>query len=462
MTTSLDHLIKKYQGNVPRYTSYPTPDRWSNASNAKFYEAKLSSLREKRDAVSLYIHIPFCQKLCYYCACNTLIRSRKQAPTNDYLDHLEKEFEIITEMSGGPLRINQLHLGGGTPTFLMVPQIERLLECCHKYFDFSTFSESSFETDPSTCTKEQISLFHELGFRRISFGVQDFDPEVLEAVNRDNSPECIQDLVSFSRQQGYRSVNLDFIYGLPCQTLETALNTVDRISEIRPDRIALYNFAYLPEVKKHHLLLPKDRLPTPQEKAEVFMAVSERLTHYGYQPIGMDHFALPGDELSYATRNGTLARNFMGYTTKKAPHVLGTGLTGISFLDNYYFQNSANLHHYRDLLDDDQPPIVRSCELSYQDICCKYLIDELMCNLRIDPQAFQKIFGQTLNTFLPNIDTHLSECLDDQLLIKQTDNSTPLYTVTSTGRLFLRSIARGLDAYLESETADTQMFSKAV
>ena len=367
-------------------------------------------------------------------------------------------------MAGGPLRINQLHLGGGTPTFLSVSQIERLISLCHQHFDFSTFHECSFETDPSTCLPEQITLFHELGFRRISFGVQDFDPEVLETVNRDNSPEQIQNLVSYSRQQGYRSVNLDFIYGLPCQTLETALSTVDRISDIRPDHIALYNFAYLPDIKKHHRLLPKDRLPTAEDKAEIFLAVSQRLQHYGYQPIGMDHFALPGDELSYATRNGTLARNFMGYTTKTAPHVLATGLTGISFLDNYYFQNSANLHQYRDFLQDEQPPIVRSCELTPRDLYCKYLIDELMCNLTIDPQAFRKKFDLPIDTFLPDLANHLKQCVEDGLLIEQNSDefSARKYKVTSIGRLFLRPIAVGLDAYLQTETVSTQRYSQAV
>ena len=462
MKTILSHLIEKYQGNVSRYTSYPTPDRWSNAPDPVDFEHKLRSLYQRNEPLSLYIHIPFCQKLCYYCACNTMIRSKKHAPTDDYLDHLELEFKQIADFAMGPLLVNQLHLGGGTPTFLESEQIQRLIEICNRYFRFDDDSECSFEADPSTCTKEQIQLLYNLGFSRISFGVQDFDPEVLQAVNRNNTPEQIDDLVTYCRSIGYSSVNLDFIYGLPCQTTTSALNTVDRITQIQPDRIALYNFAYLPDAKKHHKLLPADRLPDSFEKANMFTAVSQRLLHFGYQAIGMDHFALPDDELSQATRNGTLTRNFMGYTTRKSPHVLGTGLTGISFLDNQYFQNSPDLKAYNEQLEAGNPPIVRSCSLTDRDIRCKYLIDDLMCNLRFDPEAYYLEFCEDVSEILPNIVSHINGCIEDKLLSVDLEGNMPVYRATTLGRIFLRSIAKGLDPYLAEDSDSTFLFSKAV
>ena len=462
MKTILSHLIEKYQGNVPRYTSYPTPDRWSNAPEPADLGAKVRKLYQGNEPISLYIHIPFCQKLCYYCACNTMIRSKKQAPTDDYLDHLELEFKHIADFAMGPLLVNQLHLGGGTPTFLSPDQLYRLIDICNRYFRFGELTECSFETDPSTCTKEQIQLLYDFGFRRISFGVQDFDPEVLQAVNRDNTPEQIIELVNYCREIGYKSVNLDFIYGLPCQTTISALNTVDRITEIRPDRIALYNFAYLPEAKKHHRLLPADRLPDSFEKANMFTAVSQRLLHFGYQSIGMDHFALPEDELSQATRDGTLTRNFMGYTTRKSPHVLGTGLTGISFLDNQYFQNSPDLKTYRESLQAGKTPIVRSCALIERDIRCKYLIDDLMCNLRIDPEAYYLEFCEEITEILADIVSHLNQCVEDKLLTVEQEGELPVYYATTLGRIFLRSIAKGLDPYLQDVEDSSMLFSKAV
>ena len=462
MNTILSRLIDKYQGNVPRYTSYPTPDQWSNSSGHGGFGKTLKTLYQGDESISLYIHIPFCQKLCYYCACNTMIRSRNHAPTDDYLDHLELEMKQIASKAMGPLKVNQLHLGGGTPTFLNLSQLKRLLQICHQNFRIGENSECSFETDPSTCTKEQIQLLFDLGFTRISFGVQDFDPEVLQAVNRDNSPEQIDELVGFSRHVGYKSVNLDFIYGLPYQTTETALSTVDHINQIRPDRIALYNFAYLPKAKKHHQLLPADRLPDPLQKANIFMAVSQRLLHHGFQAIGMDHFALPEDELSKATRNGTLTRNFMGYTTRKSPHVLGTGLTGISFLQNQYFQNLPVLSNYRESLQRGMPPIVRNYALSDRDIRCKYLIDDLMCNLRIDPEAYFYKFREEVTNVLPDLVTHLNDCIEDKLLTVERDESNPVYTATLLGKIFLRSIAKGLDPYLVESSHSSNLFSKAV
>ena len=463
MNSLINHLVKKYQGNVPRYTSYPTPDRWSAQPDTLSLERKLRLLMQRGEPVSLYIHIPFCQRLCYYCACNTLIRSRDKAPTNQYLDNLELEFKVISELAGGQLNIRQIHLGGGTPTFLTEPQLEWLVQACHKYFQTSQATEISFETDPDTCTGAQLKLLHELGASRVSFGVQDFDPKVQESVNRHNCPEHVQDIVGYARGLGYKSVNLDFIYGLPYQTIDTALETTERIAEIRPDRIAMYNFAYLPEAKKHHRLLPVGELPSPEGKALIFLGMSQRLHRHGYEPVGMDHFALPGDELSMAAKTGSLMRNFMGYTPCKAPHVLGTGMTGISFLDNHYFQNVSTLGSYDEMLGKGKPPVIRSYGLTPQDIQCKAIIDDLMCNLRIDPGAFQREFHVPLEDAFPGIGHHIRQCFQDKLLAKRYTADSVAYSVTTVGRLFLRPIASGFDPYLQDKPSQSiPMFSKAV
>lgn len=461
MNTLIKHLVAKYQGNVPRYTSYPTLDRCSKKPNVGSYKNKLRLLSETGEPVSLYIHIPFCQKLCYYCACNTLIRSRDKAPTQRYLDNLGLEFETISRLAGGKLNIRQIHLGGGTPTFLTESQLDWLIHSCREYFLTSQATEISFETDPVTCTGSQLSKLRELGASRVSFGVQDFDARVQEAVNRHNSPGHVQGMVAHAREKGYKSVNLDFIYGLPHQTIDTALETVEGIAGIRPDRIAMYNFAYLPEIKKHHCLLPATELPSAEEKAFIFLGISQSLYKHGYEPVGMDHFALPDDELSIAAKTGSLMRNFMGYTPFKAPHVLGTGMTGISLLDNHYFQNASTLESYHDLLQEGLPPVIRSYGLSQTDIQCKAILDDLMCNLRIDPSAFQREFHTPFEEAFPGIGHHIRKCLQDKLLAKRLSTDSVAYSATTIGRLFLRSIASGFDHYLQ-EAQSTPMFSKAV
>lgn len=444
---SLD-LLQRYAGPCPRYTSYPTADRFVELSGAQT-DAPWNALQQV-ETLSLYIHIPFCHSLCYFCACNKVITNQYERAER-YLEQVLQEARWYRDkVADAP--VIQLHLGGGTPTFLKDGDLRRLMSGLGEVFDLSrkTGVEYSIEADPRTLDLETLDVLRSLGFNRLSLGIQDFNPLVQRAINRECSPEQVATLVEGARERGFGSISFDLIYGLPGQTVSSLEQTVDQVMTLAPDRIALYHYAHLPERFKAQRLIDSDLMPSPADKIAMQLAASERLTAAGYQFLGMDHFARPQDELAQAAQNGELARNFQGYTRMPADALVGLGASAISYSRDGYWQNAHNLKDYAQAIADKGEAIVRGWALDEDDRLRQWLIMELMCRLQIDKQAvaaragisFEKYFGCELGK--------LQSMFDDGLL----EDRGTVIKVTNRGRWFLRNAAAGFDAYLPGNAKD--------
>lgn len=435
-------LIEKYNITGPRYTSYPTALQFEeNFTNADFKQA-VNELPADHP-VSLYIHIPFCHSICNYCACNKVITKNKQRAT-EYLDYLTLEIQRMGKLLGNR-PVSQMHWGGGTPTYLSDEQIVKLVQTLEASFNLQRVNhEFSIEVDPRSVGANTLSVLRELGFNRVSVGIQDFEPKVQIAVNRVQSEELSRSIINQSRELGYGSINVDLIYGLPFQTPESFASTIERIIDIRPDRLSLFNYAHLPHRFKPQRQINNEDLPTAKQKLVIFENSIKQLTDAGYHYIGMDHFSLPEDELSQAQQNGHLNRNFQGYTTREENVLVGLGVSAISQINGCYSQNQRDLYDYYESLDAGDLAVWRGCFSEDDDIVRRGVIMQLICHFTLDfnniEQRFNIDFAQYFADELEDI--RILEA-DGLLTIKEGK-----IVVFPVGRLLIRNICMIFDAYL--------------
>ena len=424
-------LLAKYDIPAPRYTSYPTAPIWTDKFTSTDYSAQLKHLSTYAlKHLSLYFHIPFCEQRCYYCGCSTIATTRHDVAKR-YVEALKKEIELVCKHLDTKRPVTQLHLGGGTPTFLSCEQMEDLWRSVASHFKLDDNAEIGIEVDPRVTSDDQLKLLAQLGFNRISLGVQDFSDKVQNAVGRIEPYKDVKEMIEFCRSQGFDSVNVDLIYGLPYQTIEGFGKTIEKIIKLSPDRIACFNFAYLPETMPHQRILPKDALPDRDTKFAIFCQTIEQLCSSGYEFIGMDHFAKKSDELAVAAREKTLWRNFQGYTTKAGTDLIGFGLTAISDVAGCYAQNEKLLTDYYKKVEDGKLATIRGWKLSEDDLACRKIIRELFCNGNVE-----------ITNALTNQRTN---ALEKDGLIRLNGNQVQ---ITPLGRLFIRNIAMAFDKYL--------------
>ncbi len=458
MTTVIDKAtVTKYDVAGPRYTSYPTAPQWSDAVNATTYHDKLKVFGLNDKTLSLYIHVPFCEQLCYFCACNKVIRAKEERVGDEFLEHLFKELDQVAFLIGRRKLIRQLHWGGGTPTFLSERQTKQLFKKITDLFDVDLNGEIAIEIDPRTVTEDKLKVLKALGFNRVSMGVQDFDAKVQDDINRIQPFEQVAEVNTWCRNLGFLSVNFDLIYGLPYQTKETFANTVMKVVGLRPDRIALYSFAYVPWLSKPQNKFNLDAIPVQDEKLDIFINSRNALLNAGYKAIAMDHFALSSDDMAKAFDQGTLHRNFMGYTLKPADEFIGVGPSAIGFLENTYFQNVKVLPDYYALTSEGKLPVERGQVLTQDDIMRKWVINALMCAFKLDRQEFKKTFQQDFDKYFSFEKEHLTHCIEDGLLNVEGD----AFFVTDLGKIFIRNVAMGFDWYLRQKDGHKR-FSRTI
>ena len=459
-------LIAKYAVSGPRYTSYPTAVEFTNSFTKADW---LSCLAEEFAAgssaggVSLYVHLPFCKSLCYFCACNKVI-TKDRSVTGPYLAALDREFELYQRNfeSAGVSQVpaaGQFHWGGGTPNFLTPEEMKLVFRSAVDRFNLASDADVSIEVDPRTTTNDQVEVLAELGFNRISLGVQDFDPAVQEAINRVQSVECTEQVVEWARSAGFGSVNIDLIYGLPLQHPANFRRTIDQVMAIRPERIALYGYAHVTWLTKVQRTLEREHLPSPQERIGLFLDAVDQLTAAGYVHIGMDHFALPGDGLSLALASGSLNRNFMGYSTIRGSRLLGFGASSISSLGNSFAQNTKDITEYQNKMAAGEFAVERGLARSYDDQLRGDLIELLMCQGRISINDFENKWRIDFFKYFAASATELEVLMADGLVAfdRQTITVTPL------GRFFQRNIAMIFDAYLtQHRSGPKKVFSQAL
>ena len=460
MESITPELLQRYDVAGPRYTSYPTADRFVEAFGEADY---IQALQQRREGVasrvsplSLYVHIPFCESLCYYCACNKIITKHHDKALT-YLDYLEREVALHVDHMGTGHAVSQLHLGGGSPTFLNDQELERLLAMLRESFNVVPGGETSIEIDPRTVTRARLQHVHRLGFNRLSFGVQDFEPAVQVAVHRIQPAWQVFDLVAASREIGFESVNVDLIYGLPRQSQETFARTLQQVSQLRPDRIALYAYAHLPERFKPQRRIDAQHLPSAADKVGMLSDAIAVLMDAGYVYVGMDHFALPDDALAVAKRQGRLHRNFQGYSTQPDGDLIALGVSSIGRVGATYSQNAKTLDDYYDLLDQGRFPVVRGLALSRDDIVRRSIIMALMCQGAV---LFESIELAHLVHFKSAFAAELErlEPLQSQGLVVVDDTGIQ---VTEMGWFFVRGIAMMFDRYLQADR-DRARFSKII
>ena len=451
-------LIRKHDRPGPRYTSYPTADRFVEAFDRKAYANWLGkrNIGGVNLALSLYVHLPFCNTICYYCGCNKVI-TKDRGRSSKYIDYLGKELALVSRLLEGPRRIEQLHWGGGTPTFLSNDEMSELMAMLHAHFDFDPNGEYAIEIDPRSVNDSTFETLGKLGFNRASLGVQDFDPEVQKAVNRIQPPEMTEQAILAARAHGMKSVNIDLIYGLPKQTVMSFKKTLERTVALAPDRIALYSYAHLPTVFKPQRRIVEADLPTPEAKLQVLTLAIRHLSEAGYVYIGMDHFARPEDELNIARRQGRLHRNFQGYSTRSECDLLAFGVSAISKIGPTYAQNVRTLDEYYDRLDHDELPVLRGIELSPDDIVRRAVIQALMCQFQVSIESidvaylidFKRYFAEEL-ALLRDYEQDGLVTVDEQWI-----------TVTPKGRLLVRAIGIVFDRYLR-QGEEHARFSKVI
>lgn len=452
-------LLNKYDQPVPRYTSYPPATELKPDFDAAAFRTAIAAGNYKKTPLSLYCHIPFCETACYFCGCNTIITQRK-AIVQPYLDAVAAHIEQVAALVHPDRKVHQLHWGGGTPNYLTPQQVEFLWLKIKQHFQFDANAEISIEINPRYVDKDYIFFLRQLGFNRISFGIQDFNPQVQAAVNRVQPEEMLFDVMRWIREAGFESVNVDLIYGLPFQTLATFEDTVQKTLQLNPDRIAVFNFAYVPWLKPVQKKMPQEALPPAAEKLKILQMTIAQLTQNGYVFIGMDHFAKPDDELAIAQRAGQLHRNFQGYTTQPESDLLGFGITSISMLQDVYVQNHKRLQDFYRAVEAKELPIEKGVRLSQDDLIRRLVIMELMCQFQLSAQdleakyhlGFDLDFNDYFAPELPRLDA-----LEADGLIHRWGDGIE---ITPMGRLLIRNIASVFDAYLGDRAMGT--FSKAI
>jgi oxygen-independent coproporphyrinogen-3 oxidase len=453
-------LLKRYDVAGPRYTSYPTADRFVEAFTADDYTRALQQRRSGAAALvlplSLYVHIPFCESLCYYCACNKIITKHHERAA-EYLRYLNREVDLHTAQLGVGQTVSQLHLGGGTPTFLSDNELRELMAMLRRNFSLVPGGEYSIEVDPRTIDVSRLDTLAELGFNRLSFGVQDFDPEVQKAVHRVQPAEQVFALVDAARQRGFESINVDLIYGLPQQTPESFDRTLSQIVALKPDRIALYAYAHLPERFKPQRRINAVELPGATAKVAMLARSMAALMGAGYVYVGMDHFALPNDALAVAKRQGRLHRNFQGYSTQPDCDLIGLGVSSIGRIGATYSQNAKTLEEYYDFIDHGQFAVVRGLALSRDDLLRRSVIMALMCQGQVQFESINLAYLIDFRSyFAPEMEA--MRVLADQGLVTLDDTGIH---VTANGWFFVRAVAMVFDRFLQADR-NRARFSKII
>ncbi len=451
------NTLQKYDVPGPRYTSYPTAPQWTKDLTGDAYASVLKAFGQNDKTLSLYIHIPFCEQLCYFCACNKVIRANDEKVGDEFLNHLFKEIDMVAFHIQRRKIIRQLHWGGGTPTYLSENQIERLFHKVQSVFDIDFKEEIAIEVDPRTVPYSKLKVLRKLGFNRISMGVQDFNKKVQDDINRIQSYEQVRDIHQWCRELGFESINYDLIYGLPYQTKETFKKTVDLVIGLKPDRIALYSFAYVPWLSKPQNKFNLEAVPLHDEKLDIFIQSREKLLASGYQAIAMDHFALTTDSMAKAFNEGKLHRNFMGYTLKPADEYIGMGPSAISFLENTYIQNTKILPEYYELITRKLLPVERGKSLTQDDIIRQWTINSLMCAFQVDKRMFFHKFGFEFEDYFEMEAQHLHDCIEDGLIVEDVQR----ISVTDLGKIFIRNVCMGFDHYLRQKNGH-QRFSRTI
>ena len=451
-------LIVRYGGRGPRYTSYPTALQFTDALTEADYRRKAQESNASGLPLSLYIHIPFCHSLCYYCGCNKIVTRNEQRVAR-YMEMLYKEIQMQSELFDKSRKVEQLHFGGGTPTYLDKEQLGALMDHLRASFNFDDSDEREFsiEVDPRTVDAERIQELWDLGFNRLSLGVQDFNEDVQKAVNRMQSPQEVEALMSAARDAGFGSISFDLIYGLPHQTVESFDATLDIALAMKPDRLAVYNYAPLPQRFKGQRMINADDIPLPATKLDLLHHTIDKLCGVGYIYIGMDHFALPGDELVQARENGTLQRNFQGYSTHRQCDLIALGVSGIGGISNMFAQNSVSTIEYENMIEGGHLPIIKGLLVDDDDLIRAAVIQDLMCFDSLSYDDFSEKHGVDFRDYFA-VEIEKLEVLEKDGLIKLSDAGI---NITPSGRLLLRNIAMTFDRYIDLEENDSR-FSKAI
>ena len=458
---STTELLARYDRPGPRYTSYPTAIEFHPGFSEADYRERLTVANtHSGQPLSIYAHLPFCEERCYYCGCHVVITKHRDVAAR-YLGYLDREIALLAAHLPDRRRVSQMHWGGGTPTYFAPAQLESVFASFARHFDFTADAEISIEVDPRATSFDHVAALRRLGFNRISLGVQDFDPAVQEAVNRVQSFAMTKELIARARAEGFASVNVDLIYGLPYQNTDEFRRTLDEVLELRPERVAAYSFAFVPWIKGHMKHIDRESLPDAALKLELLGLTIDAFTAAGYRTIGMDHFALPGDELSRAIEARRLHRNFMGYTVQSARDMLAVGISGIGDVQGAYVQNVKKLPAYYQALDEGRLPVERGVRLDDSDIVRRFIIMNLMCNLYLDVREVEEKFGlcfaQTFARELAELSGTDSPVADG--LVRITPQAIE---VTALGRLFVRNVCMVFDRYLRGRSQDKPIFSRTV
>ncbi len=452
-------LLKRFDINGPRYTSYPTADRFHGEFKGPNYVQALKRCASANKPLSLYFHLPFCPNICYYCGCNKII-TKDHGRSAKYIKYLAKEISMVTEvmgMTGQKIPVTQLHWGGGTPTFLSHDEMRELMQHIKAHFDLQAGGEYSIEIDPRRVTESDIALLAELGFNRISLGVQDFNLEVQQAVHRVQTIEETKAVLDWSRKYGFQSGSVDLIYGLPKQTPETFKQTVEAVISMDPDRLSVYSYAHLPTVFKPQRRIAEADLPVAADKLDILSNTIDQLSQAGYVFIGMDHFSKPDDELAIAQQKGHLHRNFQGYSTQAECDLLAFGISSIGKVDDVYAQNVRTLDEYYAILDQGHLPTLRGLQLNTDDILRRELIGELMCQFELDTASFSKHHGIDFATYFER----------ELIELKDLERAGLLHwegvkiVVPTKGRLLVRRVAMAFDKHLRDVKTEAR-YSKVV
>ncbi|MGI9223216.1 MAG: oxygen-independent coproporphyrinogen III oxidase [Woeseiaceae bacterium] len=451
-------LVERYGGRGPRYTSYPTALQFSERLTESDYRANAIASNASGAPLSLYVHIPFCHALCYYCGCNKIV-TRNQVRVERYMEMLHREIGMQSELFDRARKTTQLHFGGGTPTYLDREQMDTLMAALRDAFPFdeSDHREFSIEVDPRTVDSDDLRHLSDLGFNRLSLGIQDFDPVVQEAVNRMQSADEVSTLVNTARDTEFKSISFDLIYGLPHQNVKSFDATLDVVINMRPDRLAVYNYAHLPERFKGQRMINAADIPSPETKLDILHHTMDRLADFGYVYIGMDHFALPDDDLVQARHEGTLQRNFQGYSTHGECDLIGLGVSSISSIGNVYAQSAITTMEYEALIEGGHIPIRKGIAVDEDDLIRADVIQALMCYDRLDFDDFDAGHNIEFRDYFKAELERLPALASDGLIDLDTDS----ITITPKGRLLLRSIAMVFDRHI-NEVGNEKRFSKAI
>lgn len=450
-------LLAKYDTSGPRYTSYPTAPQFTETFTGNDLAETIQQANRQTTPppLSLYFHLPFCESVCFFCGCNVTFTKDRTRPT-PYTETLIREMDLIQPLLQTNQKVHQLHWGGGTPTFFSPDQLKYLGDAIHQRFTFASDAEMGVEIDPRETTPEHLKILQSLGFNRLSMGVQDFDSDVQKAINRIQPEALTKNSIETARELGFQSISVDLIYGLPHQTEKTFTQTLERIIQLKPDRIAFFNFAYLPEIIRHQKAISAETLPSTQEKFAILRHAINRFTEAGYRYVGMDHFAKPDDDLCRAQDQGTLSRNFQGYTTHAGCDLYAMGVSAISQVQNVYAQNHKKIQTYSEAIQNQQFATHRGIRLTPDDMLRREIIMTFMCHFQLDIPTIETKHHLTFSDYFAEELAAFAPFEKDGLILRTKEK----IQVTSTGRLLIRNLCMIFDTYLKKKP--DQKFSRTI